>query len=67
MNEQRIRNLECCCCGARTRGRQWWNRDTGYGLCNACIGFCKADVMYFTTHPDYGTRGKHYDVQEHEQ
>jgi hypothetical protein len=29
--------LLCSCCGAETRGRQWHNRDTGYGLCVSCI------------------------------
>lgn len=33
----RARRLLCACCGAVTSGRQWWNRDTGYGLCDACI------------------------------
>ena len=28
--------LTCCCCGNSTLGRQWWNRDTGYGLCARC-------------------------------
>ena len=34
---KRLQRLECCCCGQITAGRQWWNRDTGYGLCNDCI------------------------------
>jgi hypothetical protein len=25
-----VRTLTCCCCGESTRGRQWWNRDTGF-------------------------------------
>ena len=37
-----IRNLECCCCGESTRGRQWWNRDTGYGICRDCITFVRS-------------------------
>lgn len=28
--------LECCVCGNETRGRQWSNRDTGYGVCERC-------------------------------
>ena len=27
----------CACCGQHTKGRQWHNRDTGYGICPACI------------------------------
>lgn len=32
----RPRRLICCCCGASVIGRQWWNRDTGYGICEPC-------------------------------
>lgn len=35
----RIQTLHCACCGAVTQGRQWHNRDTGYGLCEACVPF----------------------------
>lgn len=31
-----VRSLECNVCGLGTKGRQWWNRDTGYGLCKDC-------------------------------
>jgi hypothetical protein len=31
-----IRTLECAVCGAPCRNRQWWNRDTGYGVCTPC-------------------------------
>ena len=30
------RQLTCCCCGELTQGRQWHNRDLGYGLCSKC-------------------------------
>ena len=29
--------MKCCRCGDRTKGRQWWNRDTGYGICPPCV------------------------------
>lgn len=29
--------LICCCCGGVAPGRQWWNRDTGYGICPRCF------------------------------
>lgn len=32
----RITTLECNCCGLCTKGRQWWNRDDGYGICESC-------------------------------
>lgn len=37
MNYGPLRNLLCCCCAGRLIGRQWHNRDTGYGLCVECI------------------------------
>lgn len=31
------RHLTCCCCGQYAGWfRQWWNRDTGYGICRPC-------------------------------
>jgi hypothetical protein len=33
-----VRNLTCCCCGARAgRWQQHWNRDTGFGVCADCV------------------------------
>lgn len=36
-----IRTLRCCCCDERTRGRQWHNRDTGHGVCAACVKYMR--------------------------
>ena len=53
--------LTCCCCGLSTLGRQWWNRDTGYGLCNACaqelptLGTTPKQMLQL-----YGKAGIHY-------
>ena len=66
-----IRRLVCCCCGAETRGRQWHNRDTGFGLCPRCADWistrrpfggepCSEAEMERL----YGRRGEHYDVRE---
>lgn len=57
-----VLNLTCACCGAYTRGRQWHNRDNGFGLCPDCIddvGINDADRQ-----DAYGVRGIHYDVKE---
>ena len=56
--------LTCCCCGNGTHGRQWHDRDTGYGLCTDCIGYCDADVPVGETAPYYGVRGYHFDIKE---
>lgn len=44
-------------------GRQWWNRDTGYGLCERCAVWLPTRG----TTPEemkelYGERGVHYDL-----
>lgn len=60
-------SLECCCCGGGTRGRQWHNRDTGYGMCVACIKYVKdrgmSDEEILS---NYGHKGVHYDVGANE-
>lgn len=59
-----VRDLECNCCGGSTRGRQWWNRDTGYGMCVACIAYVRS---HGTTEEEirnlYGIEGIHWGIQ----
>jgi hypothetical protein len=56
-------HLECCCCGSGTYGRQWWNRDTGYGLCPGCFEMNGvADVAHGQEARSFGVRGVHWDV-----
>lgn len=57
-----IRRMLCSCCGAVTPGRQWHNRDTGYGLCVACIDYCAKRTEPGEFARTYGNRGVHYDV-----
>lgn len=57
--------LTCCCCAAGTVGRQWWNRDTGYGLCETCADWIESRA----TPPEemrslYGIKGTHYAITE---
>lgn len=35
--QTRPKFLTCACCGERARGRQWHDRDTGYGVCSRCF------------------------------
>lgn len=31
-------HLACCVCGGDAgKWHQWWNRDTGYGICRRCV------------------------------
>ena len=59
----KIKRLSCCCCGSETKGQQWYNRDTGYGLCDRCAGWLEGK----NTTPEemkscYGEKGVHYCV-----
>jgi len=58
----RIVALTCCCCGQGTRGRQWWNRDTGFGICKSCADWQKrdGDEDYFRSL--YGEEGVFWNV-----
>ena len=57
-----IRPLTCCCCTGETRGRQWYNRDTGYGLCDKCADWIERNENLLTMHQNYGIPGIHYRV-----
>lgn len=57
-----VRRMLCSCCGAEARGRQWHNRDTGYGLCTNCIDFCHRKETPESFRSLYGDRGVHFDV-----
>ena len=61
--ESPIQSLTCCCCGESTKGRQWHNRDRGYGLCPACAVEIKGrgETDWFMASM-YGIEGTHYNV-----
>lgn len=56
--------LTCSCCGARTMGRQWHNRDKGWGLCDPCIPYVEKRVSPEDMEPNYGKRGIHYGLTD---
>lgn len=65
-NKKGIKRLTCCCCGQFCRGRQWYNRDTGYGLCPNCAKWLR-EVRHETEEDMkhcYGIEGIHYNVVE---
>lgn len=49
MAKQQEKHMTCSTCGSGTSGRQWWNRDTGYGLCNKC-------AKWYRSHPEWATQ-----------
>lgn len=61
----RPRRLTCCCCGESTMGRQWWNRDTGFGLCPKCArwmrerGTPEEEIRQMA-----GIEGHHFNIPE---
>lgn len=59
-----VKRLTCCCCGSSMQGRQWWNRDTGYGLCNACIPYCRKRQDEEEMRRNYGELGVHYGLDQ---
>lgn len=56
------RTLTCCCCSNPTLGRQWSNRDTGYGLCERCALWLTDRETPAHMQSYYGQRGIHYDL-----
>lgn len=62
---KQVKSLTCCCCGCGTKGRQWHNRDKGYGLCPKCADWLKdgretpEQMLEY-----YGREGEHYNVQK---
>jgi Zn-finger nucleic acid-binding protein len=57
----KLLNLTCSCCGSSTEGRQWHNRDEGYGLCPKCadwmIGRGESNEVMQS---NYGSNGIHW-------
>lgn len=58
MNEKRI--MTCCVCGCSCMGRQWWNRDTGFGLCSNCAAWLSTKTLPEDMRSLYGEPGVHY-------
>jgi hypothetical protein len=60
------RHLTCCCCGESAgKWEQHWNRDTGYGICRACVtwqretGVEEAEILSL-----YGVEGVNFEPAE---
>ena len=61
MNKDPVKTLTCSCCGQATKGRQWWNRDTGFGLCPKCAKWIAEKLDKEEMEETYGSEGYHYD------
>lgn len=51
-----VKILQCACCGRNALGKQWWNQDTGYGVCARCA----YDEDQEQVEKMYGKAGEHY-------
>jgi len=59
----RVKHLRCACCGSDAPAfLQWFNQDTGYGLCPRCNGkiAIKEGVEYVRR--TYGQPGVHHSI-----
>jgi hypothetical protein len=56
--------LICCCCGERTIGKQWWNRDKGYGVCKECGEREEKRAGIEEAQRSFGVKGKNWAIEE---
>ena len=54
--------LICAVCGKETKGRQWHNRDQGYGLCAGCLPWLEERETACEIQRSYGVKGIHFAV-----
>jgi hypothetical protein len=65
--ERAVRRSEklCACCGALTAPlAQFWNQDTGYGLCSSCAVWIENRQGPEYLAATYGKRGIHIESKE---
>jgi len=56
-------NLQCACCGGLAPSRaQWWNRDTGYGVCERCFKAAVERDGEAEAIRTYGHPGRHHSI-----
>jgi len=61
----RILKLRCACCGAPAPAlKQWYNRDTGYGLCKKCANWITEKEGSEYVRDCYGEAGVHHSIEE---
>ena len=57
-------HLRCCCCGGEAIGRQWYNRDKGFGICSRCVAWvASSGTSAREIRAHYGVAGVHYNVK----
>lgn len=54
--------MTCCQCGQGCVCRQWWNRDTGFGICGCCADGYVTPEELKELRDMAGERGVHFDI-----
>jgi len=62
MTMTNIRTMTCACCGCRTKGRQWFNQDKGFGLCARCARWIEGRHGLAYVEDAYGKTGIHHSL-----
>lgn len=57
-----VENLECSCCSNIEPGRQWQNRDQGFGLCSECVNRVRTCFNNEQFASIFGLEGYHYSL-----
>ncbi len=60
MQSSPVLTLTCSCCTSSTPGRQWHNRDEGFGLCGKCAEWLSGKETPAIMQSTYGIAGYHY-------
>lgn len=61
-----IKSLSCTCCGEGLQGRDWWNQEPGYGLCDDCVPLCCGHIEPGQESETYGVAGVHFLIAQDE-
>jgi len=61
-----IKWLSCTCCGESLQGRDWWNQEPGYGLCDDCVELCCGDITNGAESSTHGVAGVHFRIAQTE-
>lgn len=59
-----VETMDCACCGGGCRCRQWYNRDTGYGICPRCGHESQVRDGEEVAIDYYGYEGIHWNINE---
>ena len=61
-----IKWLSCTCCGEGLKGREWWNQEPGYGLCDSCVPMCCGPIDAGQESETHGVAGVHFLIPQSE-